>query len=63
VHAARHRLYRDTYQVTKRRLGPQRGPSVARVEVARKLTEAIWYMLTKQERFAPARSHARALVA
>jgi hypothetical protein len=35
----------------------------ARIEVARKLAEAIWYMLTKQERFAPARPHAAALVA
>jgi transposase len=63
VHAARHPVYRDAYQATKRRLGPQRGPAVARVEVARKLTEAIWHMLTRQQRFAPARPHAPALVA
>jgi len=55
VHAARHPAYRDHYQRTKTRLGKQRGPAVARVEVARKLAEAIWHMLTKQERFAPAR--------
>lgn len=54
VHAARHPIYRDHYERTKRRLGKQRGPSVARVEVARKLTEAIWHMLTRSEPFAPA---------
>ena len=56
THAARHRAYRDHYQRTKARLGRQRGAKVARVEVARKLAEAIWHMLTKQEPFAPARS-------
>jgi transposase len=51
--AARSPLYRDRYQVTKRRLGRQRGPKVAAVELARKLTEAIWYMLTRNQPFAP----------
>ena len=46
---------RDHDQRTKQRLGRQRGPRVARVEVARKLTEAIWSMLTRQQPFAPAR--------
>ena len=46
VHAARHPVYHDHYQATKRRLGRQRGPAVARVEVARRLAEAIWHMLT-----------------
>ena len=63
VHAARHPVYRDHYETTKRRLGRQRGPAVARVEIARKLAEAIWHMLTTQQQFAPARPHARALVA
>jgi transposase len=58
VHAARHPLYADHYQRTKTRLGKQRGPAVARVEVARKLTEAIWHMLNRQVPFAPARPHA-----
>ena len=44
----------DHYQRTKTRLGRQRGAKVARVEIARKLTEAIWHMLTKGEPFAPA---------
>jgi transposase len=53
VHACRHDLYRDRYQRTKTRLGRQRGAKVARVEIARKLAEAIWHMLTKGEPFAP----------
>ncbi len=63
THAARHPLYRERYERTKRRLGKQRGPKVARVEVARKLTEAIWFMLTRNEGFAPAGPTSRALVA
>ena len=52
--AARHPLYRDLYRSTKKRLGKQRGPRVAQITVARKLTEAIWYMLTRNQPFAPA---------
>ena len=54
IHSARHPLYVDHYQRTKVRLGRQRGAKVARVEIARRLTEAIWHMLTKGEPFAPA---------
>jgi len=53
VHAARHPAYIDHYQRTKVRLGRQRGAKIARVEIARKLAEAIWHMLTKGEPFAP----------
>ncbi|HEY3359401.1 MAG TPA: IS110 family transposase [Polyangia bacterium] len=53
MHAARHPAYAAHYQATKQRLGRQRGAKVARVEVARKLAEAIWYMLTRQQTFAP----------
>jgi transposase len=63
VHAARHPVYRAHYQATTQRLGKQRGPAVARVEVARRLAEAIWHMLTTQAPFAPARPHACALAA
>lgn len=52
--AARHPLFKERYQRTKRRVGRQRGPSVARVELARDLATAIWHMLTKDEPFAPA---------
>jgi hypothetical protein len=55
IHAAHPPRDRDHDQRTKQRLGRQRGPRVARVEVARKLTEAIWSMLTRQQPFAPAR--------
>jgi transposase len=52
--AARHPLFKERYQRTKRRLGRQRGPSVARVELARDLAAAIWHMLTKGQDYAPA---------
>src|SRR4051794_25700079 len=54
VHACRHELYRDRYQNTKQRLGRQRGPKVAQVDIARRLAEAIWDMLTRHQPFAPA---------
>jgi transposase len=54
LHAANHPVYRDHYEKTKSRVGRQRGAKVARIEVARKLTEAIWYMLTRQQAFSPA---------
>ena len=63
THAARHPAYAARYERTKRRLGKQRGPSVARVEVARELSSAIWHMLTKNEPFAPGRPHVVPLVA
>jgi transposase len=51
VHASRSPLYHARYENTKRRLGKQRGAKVARVELARELTNAIWFMLTRQEPF------------
>lgn len=57
IHAARHRAYRNRHQNTIKRLGPQRGPKVARVDTARRLTTAIWWMLTRREPFAPRGSH------
>jgi len=54
THAARHPAYRERYERTKRRLGKQRGSKVARVEIARELSAAIWHMLTRNEPFAPA---------
>jgi transposase len=53
-HASRHPLYRERYERTKRRLGAQRGPKVAQVDLARRLSEAIWHMLTHNRPFAPA---------
>jgi transposase len=54
LNACKHPLYKERYQHTKRRLGRQRGPKVAQIELSRKLTEAIWHMLTNNQPFAPA---------
>src|SRR5438876_390225 len=54
THACTAPVYRDRYQHTKTRLGKQRGPKVAQVDLARKLAEAIWHMLTRNQPFAPA---------
>jgi transposase len=60
THACRHPLYRQRYLRTKRRLSRQRGPKIAQVDIARRLAEAIWQMLTRNQPFAPAGA-ARAL--
>ena len=54
THAARDARYRERYERMKGRLGRQRGAKVARIDLARKLAEAIWHILTKNEPFAPA---------
>ena len=54
MNACKHPLYAEHYQHTKRRLGRQRGPKVAQIELSRTLTEAIWHMLTRNQPFAPA---------
>jgi len=54
MHALRHPAYRERYERTKRRLGKQRGAKVAQIDVARRLTEAIWHMLAFNQPFAPA---------
>src|SRR5919106_2135988 len=54
MHALRHPAYRERYRRTKKRLGRQRGAKGAQIDVARKLTEAIWHMLTNNEHLAPA---------
>ena len=54
THACRHPVYRDRYQHNKQRLGKQRGAKVAQVDIARRLAEAIWHMLTRNQPFAPA---------
>ena len=46
MHALRHPAYAERYQHTKRRLGKQRGAKVAQIDIARRLTEAVWHMLT-----------------
>jgi transposase len=54
VHASRSPRYAGRYQRTRKRLGRQRGPAIARAELARDLSAAIWHMLTKRQPFAPA---------
>ena len=54
THAARDARYRERYERNKKRLGRQRGAKVARVDIARKLAEAIWHVLSKNEPFVPA---------
>jgi transposase len=51
THGARSERSHAHYERTKRRLGEQRGSKVARIELARELANAIWYMLTRQEPF------------
>ena len=53
MHALRHPAYAERYQRTKRRLGKQRGAKVAQIDIARRLTVAIWHMLTRNQEFAP----------
>lgn len=54
THACRHPVYRARYQRNKTRLGKQRGAKIAQVDIARRLAEAIWHMLTRDQPFAPA---------
>lgn len=54
THAAHHPFYTERYQRTAKRLGRNRGKKIARVDIARRLAEAIWHMLTSGQPFAPA---------
>ena len=53
MHALKHPAYAERYQRNKRRLGKQRGAKVAQVDIARRLTHAIWHMLSRGQQFAP----------
>jgi transposase len=53
THACTAPVYRNRYQQTKARIGKQRGAKVAQVDLARRLAEAIWHMLTREQPFAP----------
>jgi hypothetical protein len=53
THACTAPVYRDRYQRTKARIGKQRGAKVAQIDLARRLSEAIWHMLSRGEPFAP----------
>jgi transposase len=53
MHALKHPAYAERYQRNKRRLGKQRGPKIAQIDIARRLAHAIWHMLTRNDKFAP----------
>jgi transposase len=53
MHALKHPAYAQRYQRNKRRLGKQRGAKVAQIDIARRLTHAIWHMLSRNQQFAP----------
>jgi hypothetical protein len=38
---------------TKTRIGRERGAKVAQIDLARRLAEAIWHMLARDQPFAP----------
>jgi transposase len=52
--AYRHPLYRPILERKRSQLGRKRGTKIAAIDVARRLAEAIWHMLTRNEPFAPA---------
>jgi len=52
--AYRHPLYRPILERKRAQLGRKRGTKIAAIDVARRLTEAIWHMLNRNEPFAPA---------
>jgi transposase len=51
--AARDSVYRELVARTRARHG-RRGGAIATITIARKLAEAIWWMLTRNQPFAPA---------
>jgi transposase len=53
MHALKHPAYSQRYQQNKKRMGKQRGAKVAQIDIARRLTHAIWHMLSRREQFAP----------
>ena len=53
MHALKHPAYSQRYQQNKKRMGKQRGAKVAQIDIARRLTHAIWHMLSRKQKFAP----------
>jgi transposase len=52
--AARHPRYRQLATRQRARHARGRGSAIAAITIARKLTEAIWWMLSRNQPFAPA---------
>jgi transposase len=57
--AGRHPLYQPILERHRTRHGRKKGTKTASLTIARKLAEAIWHMLTKNQPFAPAGAPAR----
>jgi transposase len=57
--ASRHPVYRPILERHRARHGRKKGTKTAALTIARKLAEASWHMLTKNEPFAPAGAAAR----
>ncbi|MGH8951908.1 MAG: IS110 family transposase [Acidimicrobiia bacterium] len=53
VHGCHHPAFSARHERTRNRLGKQRGAKVARVETARRIANAIYWMLTREEEFNP----------
>jgi transposase len=53
THACTRDVYRDRHQQTKARIGKQRRAKIAQIDLTRRLAEAIWHMLSRDEPFAP----------
>jgi transposase len=52
--ASRHPRYQPILERNRARHGQKRGSKIAALTIARKLTEAIWHMLNRNQPFAPA---------
>jgi transposase len=52
--ATRHPAYSPVLERKRAQLGTRRGTKIAAIEVGRKLAEAIWHMLTRDQPFTPA---------
>jgi transposase len=52
--ACRHPAYKPVRERMNARHGKKRGTKIAAIEIGRRLTEAIWHMLTTNQPFAPA---------
>jgi len=52
--AGRHPHYQPIVERMRHRHGRKRGSKIAAIEIGRRLTEAIWHMLTHDQPFAPA---------
>jgi transposase len=52
--AGRHPHYQPVVERMRSRHGRKRGSKIAAIEIGRRLTEAIWHMLTNDRPFAPA---------